>query len=364
MKILMAAPLRRKISPSITASRPRVIYEIVNELLERGHQVSILGTGDSNVPGAAIIPVIPNSFNELPAFENPFYAETSFLVKQVKKIEEIASDFDIIHNHTFPEFINLLAEDLIKTPMVTTIHAQATPELDEILSKFPNANLVSISYAHKKLFQKAKINYVVYNGIDTNLYAFSDKKEDFLLWIGRLSKAKDKEGNFMDPKGVKWAIKLAQETDSNLILSGNVEDEEFFNNDVKPFLNNKIQWIGPISPEQPLNKEEVVKLMQKAKAFLMTINWPEPFGLVMAEAMSCGTPIIGFDRGSVSELVVDARTGFVVSTKDGLGGLKKAVAKINTIDYQDCRRHVEKNFTIKKMVDGYENIYKKLLNVT
>lgn len=360
MKILITAPLRRKITPDITASRPRVIYELVKGLIERGHQVSILGTGDSFVPGAKVIPVIPKSFNELPAFENPFYAETGFLVKLAQKIKEIAGDFDIIHNHTFPEFINLMITDKIQTPLLTTVHAQATPELDEVLSLFPKANLVSISMAHQKLFKKAKINDVVYNGVDTNLYTFKEKKEDYLLWIGRLSKAKDKQGNFIDPKGVRWAIQLARETNSKLILSGNVEDEEFFKKDVQPFLNKKIQWIGSISAEQPLDKKEVVTLMQNAKAFLMTINWYEPFGLVMAEAMSCGTPVIGFDRGSFSELVVGNKTGFVVPPKSGIEGLKEALSKIETINPLACRKHVEENFTIEKMVANYEKIYQKL----
>lgn len=362
MKILIAAPLRRKIDANITASRPRVIFDLVTGLIKRGHEVSILGTGDSEIAGAKIIPVIDRSFNELPAFENPFYAETSFLVKMAEKLKAIGADFDIIHNHTFPEFINLMIADQISTPMFSTIHTQATPELDEVLSLFPTANLVAISKAHQKLFAKANIENVVYNGIDPDLYAFKEKKDDYLLWIGRLSKAKDKNGDFMDPKGVKWAIQLAQETNSKLILSGNVEDKEFFQKEVEPYLNDRIQWRGAVTSEQPLSKNEVVELMQNAKAFLMPINWPEPFGLVMAEAMSCGTPVIGFDRGSVSELVIDGKTGFVVSSESDIEGLKEALSKIETIKPSDCRKHIEENFTINKMVDNYEQIYKNLLS--
>lgn len=360
MKILMAAPLRRKIDANITASRPRVIFDLVTGLIKRGHEVSILGTGDSEIVGAKIIPVIDQSINSLPAFENPFYAETGFLVKMAESIKAVAADFDIIHNHTFPEFINLMVADQISTPMLTTVHAQATPELDEVLSLFPSANLVALSKAHQKLFSKTKIDNIVYNGIDTNLYAFQEKKDDYLLWIGRLSKAKDEQGHFMDPKGVRWAIKLAQETDSKLILSGNVEDGEFFQKEVKPFLNEKIKWQGEISSEQPLSKIEVVKLMQNAKTFLMPINWSEPFGLVMAEAMSCGTPVIGFDRGAVSELVIDGKTGFVVAPESGIEGLKKALLKIDTILPSDCRKHIEENFTIDKMVENYEKLYSQI----
>jgi glycosyltransferase involved in cell wall biosynthesis len=363
MKILVASLLKRAVNEKTLSSRPRIIYELVNGLVKKGHQVSILGTADSQIPGAITIPIIDKSFVELPAFENPFYAETSFLIRLTKKIEEIGNDFDIVHNHTYPEFINLLIADKIKTPMVTTIHAQATSELDEVLSLFNNTYFVSISEAHKKLFQKTKIFKVVYNGIDTNIYSYQEKKDDYLLWLGRLSKAKNPDGSFMDPKGVKWAIKLAQETNSKLLMSGNIEDMNFFNTDVKPHLNDKIQWIGPLSSELILTKPEIASLMQKAKVFLMTINWYEPFGLVMAEAMSCGTPVIGFDRGAVSELIVEGKTGFVVPPEKGIGGLKEALNKINQIKPQDCRDHVVKNFSTQTMVDNYEKTYQEIINL-
>lgn len=360
MKILIVSLLKRKINSQITAARPRMIYDLVCGLKEQGHDIAVLGTGDSYIPGVKIIPVIPKCFVDMPAYENPFYAETSFLTKQAKILEKIGNNFDIVHNHTYPEFINLLVADKLKVPVLTTIHAQITPQLDDILSEFNNIKncyFVSISEAHKKLAKKTKIWKVIHNGVDTNLYKFSAKKEDYFLWIGRLSKAKDKQGNFMDPKGIKWAIKLAEETNSNLLLSGNVEDREFFEKDVKPHLSSKIKWIGPVSSEQLLSKREVAKLMQKAKAFLMTINWYEPFGLTMAESMSCGTPVIGFDRGSVSELVVDKKTGFVVKAKEGINGLKKALKNIDKIKPEDCRMHIEKEFSLETMINNYEKIY-------
>ena len=239
MKILIVSLLKRKVTPEIPAARPRIIYEIASGLVKKGHQVSLLGTADSQIPGVKIIPVIEKSFIDMPGFENPFYAETAYLVKLAKKIEEIGNDFDIIHNHTYPEFINLLIAKNIKTPIVSTIHAQAFPEYDEVLSLFPECYHISISEAHKKLFQKAKIFKVIYNGVDTNIYFYQEKKEDYLLWLGRLSKAKNPDGTFMDPKGIKWAIKLAQETGSRLMLGGNVEDMEFYNRDVKPHLSDK-----------------------------------------------------------------------------------------------------------------------------
>ncbi len=362
MKILLASTIKRRVGIDVTASRSRIIYEIASGLVKNGHEVNLIGTADSFVDNVTTIPIIDKGFAELSGFENRFYAETSYLVRLCKKVEEIWSDFDVIHNHTYPEFINLFASERIKTPMITTLHAQATPEYDEVLSLFPNANLVSISNAHRSMFKKAKIQNVVYNGIDTQIFSFESKKNDYLLWIGRLGAAKDENNNFVDAKGVKWAIKLAQATGEHLVISGNVENPEFYEKEIKPNLSNKIEWLGPVSKEQKLDRAEIIRLMQKAKAFLMTINWEEPFGLVMAEAMSCGTPVIGFDRGAVSELVVDGKTGFVVSPSEGLEGLKKALQKISTIHPSDCRRHVENNFSVEKMVSSYEKIYQEVIN--
>ncbi len=362
MKILITSLLKRAVNKKTLSSRPRIIYELVRGLAKRGHDITVLGTADTQIPGTKTVSIIEKGFLEMPAFENPFYAETSFLVRLAKKVEEIGNDFDIIHNHTYPEFINPLVTRNIKTPFVTTIHAQATPELDSVLSLFPNTYFISISQAHRKLFTKTPVFKVVYNGIDTDIYSFQEKKEGYLLWLGRLSKAKNTDGSFMDPKGVRWAIKLAQETDSPLVLGGNIEDVNFYKKDVEPHLSDKIKWVGGISSELTLPKTEVAKLMKGAKVFLMTINWYEPFGLVMAEAMSCGTPVIGFDRGSVKELILEGKTGFVVSPDDGIEGLKTALSKIDSVKTQDCRTHVENNFSTEKMVENYEKTYEEIIN--
>jgi len=361
MRILIIPPLKRKITPKITAARPRMIFDLASGLKKRGHKITILGTKDSFVKGVKILPVIEKGWVELGPFENDFYAQTSFLVKQAKFLEKIGKDFDIIHNHCYPEFLNLLVEKNLKTPFLTTIHAQMTKKLDGVLSLFEKSCFISISKTAKKLAKKTKIFKVIYNGVDTSLYKFCPKKDDYLLWIGRLSRAKDEKGNFLDPKGIRWAMRLAKETDSKLLLSGNVEDSEFFEKDVKPYLSRKIKWIGPVSSEQPLSKNQVAKLMQKAKVFLMTVNLYEPFGLVMAEAQSCGTPVIGFDKGAVSELVIDGKTGFVVKPKEGIEGLKNALKNIDKINPEDCRKHVEKRFSLEKMVDNYEKVYYQIL---
>lgn len=357
MRILFLPLLKRKITPDVKSSRPRIIYELIQGMLKKGHTVDVLGTGDSIIPGAHMIPVVPHDWSSMPEYENMFYAETGTLALLAKKLKEIGNSYDIIHNHTYPEFINLLVASELKTPIVTTIHTQGFDLLDEVFHEFDDTYLISLSKAHKSLFKKTSIYRIVYNGIDTNTFTFQKKKDNYLLWLGRLSKAKDKNDRYLDPKGVRWAIQLARETNHRLILSGNVEDMDFYKTDVEPFLSDTIQWAGPVSSELSLPKEEIVKLMQNAKCFLMTINWFEPFGLVMAEAMACGTPVIGFDHGAVSEVIDHGKTGFVVNKTTGISGLKQALSQIHTISPEACRSHIEHNFSTEIMVSNYEKVY-------
>ncbi len=360
MKILFTASLKRKVTPDETSSRSNIIHQLASGLIKRGHTVSLLGTADSNIPGATILPVIERGWVDLPPAENQFFQETASLVKLNRLVLQHQYGFDIVHNHTYPDFFVPQLENELTIPLVTTVHIQATDYIDDTLSQFEKTHFISISKAHRKMFRKTTIHSIVHNGIDTDLYAFEAKKEDYLLWLGRLSKAKNEDGSFMDPKGVRWAIKLARETNSRLLLSGNVEDMEFFNTEVKPYLNDKIQWIGPVSHELSLSKTEVVKLMQKARAFLMTINWYEPFGLVMAEAGSCGTPVIAFDQGAVPEIIADGQTGFIIPSEQGIDGLKQALSKIDSIKPETCRQHIKTHFSVDKMVDAYSEVYKKI----
>ncbi len=362
MKILIVSTLKRRIDSDSFASRSRIIFELSSGLIKKGHKVSILGTADSNVKGAEIIPVLQRGWVDLPPVENEFLRETASLINQARKIVEIQNSFDIVHNHTYPDFFPSILQDELRIPMVTTLHALYDSYMEEVLSKSDKTYFIALSKAYKKLYKKAKIYDVVYNGVDTNLYTFKKEKQDYLLWLGRLPKGKNADGTFIDPKGVRWAIRLAQETGSRLLLCGACEDKEFFEKDVKPYLNEKIQWIGDVSSNQSLPIGKVVELMQNAKALLMTINQEEPFGLVMAEAMSVGTPVIGFDCGSVAEVVVNGKTGFVVNKDEGIDGLKEALGKISNINPEDCRKHVEENFTVDKMVENYEKLYKKIIN--
>src|SRR3990167_6634353 len=361
MRILIVSTLKRKVTPDFFASRSRVILQLARGLAEKGHAVSLLGTGDSSIPGVKIIPVIEKGWVDLPPVENEFLRQTANLIQLSQKIVEIQSNFDIIHNHVYPDFFPSIIEDKLKIPMLTTLHALYDFYMDDLLSTFKKTHFISLSNAYAKLYKKAKIYKTVYNGVDTNLYAYSEKKEDYMFWLARLPKAKNADGSFMDPKGIRSAIKLAQTTGMKLYISAPVEDHNFFEKDVKPHLNDRIQFVGEPTTEQSVPLTKIIDLFQHAKVFLMTINQQEPFGLTLAEAGSCGTPVIGFDRGAVPEVILNGKTGFVVPYEQGVDGLKDALEKINQIKPQDCRNHVVKNFSIEKMIANYEKVYLQIL---
>lgn len=381
MKILLVSTLRRPVREDVFASRSRIIYQLGDGLSKKGHEVTLLGTGDSHIPGVKIIPVIEKSLLSMPPVENPFLEAVAFQIQQAKMMVQLQDDFDVIHNHTYPDFFPHIVENDLHKPLVSTLHALYDPAyMDQTLSLFTRSYFVALSKAYANLYDKTKFFSVVYNGVNTELYAYSQKKDDYMFWLGRLPSGKNAEGSFMDPKGVRWAIELAEKTNQRLLLSGIVEDKEFFERDIKPHLNEKIQWVGGVTPEQSLPIEKVVELMQGARVFLMTVNQQEPFGLVMAEAMSCGTPVIAFSRGSVPEVIEDGKTGLIVNQADettnaewiikesGMPGLIDAVNKLYEMDQNEyaaiqeaCRKHVEEHFTIDKMVSSYEEVYKKLI---
>lgn len=362
MKILIVSTLKRNVSEVQFASRSRIIFEVASGLAERGHEVTLMGTADSKVPGVTIMPVLEKGWIDMQATENPFVRDASSLVLLGKTIAEVEKNFDIIHSHTYPDIFPTILDEYLIRPLVITLHAQATENLlPEAIAKSNKTYFIALSKRYSEIIGEEYIYDVVYNGVDSSLYSYNDTPDDYLFWLGRLPKGKNDDGTFIDPKGAREAIQVAQETNSRLYIGGIVEDPKFFENDIKPHLNEKIQWVGDVGSEQSIPIEKVVSLMQNAKAFLMTIRQEEPFGLVMAEAMSCGTPVIAFNRGSISEVVINGKTGFVVPPEEGIEGLKKAVKNIGSINRADCRKLVEEKFTVEKMVDNYEKVYERIL---
>lgn len=278
-----------------------------------------------------------------------FYAQ--FSVCQIL-LEHQKKSFDIIHIHKVDRALPLayLFPDI---NFVYTIHDPIYPWWAEMYRLFqtPNQHLVTISNAQRKTALDLKYFATVYNGIDLKFFPFSKQSKEYLLFIGRL----------FPPKGVNEAIQTAIKTKKQLQIIGPIEDPDYWKTKIKPYLGDRIKLINFI------DRNKLYHYYRQAKVFLMPIMWEEPFGLVMIEAMACGTPVVAFNRGSVPEVIKDGVTGFIVKPGD-VKAMTKAVQRIYDMpeeDYQKmrlaCRKHVEDNFTVEKMVDSYEKVYYQIV---
>lgn len=359
MKIAILAPLTRPPHPDTRGSRPRIVYDLANYLVKNGHEVTVYAAGDAKVPGR-LVSVIPQSVYNAPPAENPFYQHTIALAELVEKIHQDADQYDIIHNHVYPEFLPLLISREIKIPIVTTPHLYMWPEQVEILKKFSNTSFVAIADYQRKMGEG--INFIdrVYNGIEVDEFKFNEKPKDYFLFFGRIKKFKDENGNLIDPKGVLDAIKICQKANVSLYIAGNVEDKEFFEKEIRPHLNEKIKFIGKIDASGPIGFEEKVELYKNAKGYFFLSHWDEGCPLGPLEAMACGTPVIANRRSSLPEIVKDGQTGYIVEEND-IDAAVSAVKNIEKINRQNCHKWVEENFSAKLMAANYEKVYQKIL---
>ena len=281
-------------------------------------------------------------------FENEFNLKIS--KSSINYIIKNSHKFDLIHSHD--GLLSLSFANYFKCPLVGTFHTSVGKSMGWDMGNtrakiFKRSKIISLSYAQRREMPEAKFIGNVYNGtVDFTRYDLG-KGGDYLVWIGR----------FNPYKGAKEAIEVARKSGYKIILAGKIEPEEqaYFDKYIKVEIDQKkVIYIGEIGLEK---KNE---LLGGAKALLMPISWEEPFGLVMIEAMACGTPVIAFDRGSVREVVLDDKTGFIVKPGD-IDGMAMAVKKIDRIERKTCREHVKENFSIEKMVLGYEQIYSKII---
>ncbi len=346
LKIAQVAPLWETIPPKKYGGIEIMMDKIINELLKRGHEVTLFASGNSKTK-ARLRSVFPKSLFEMKV---DWYHRSQNLINAANAFS-MADEFDVIHNHAGDN--GLLFSEISKTPVLTTLH-NVLPGLKQkksdeyITMKYfsRKTNFVSISF-DQRTHTDIKFNYAgnIYNGINLNDFSFNPKPRDYFVWLGRIHHG----------KGLWNAVNAAKISKEKLIIAGNItceSDEKYFQS-VKPMIDGKkIKFIGEVGPKKKN------KLLGGAKAVLFPTIWEEPFGLVMTEAMACGTPVIGFNKGSVSEVIKDGVTGFVV--KDDKEMIK-AIKKIDKIDRAECRKHVDENFTIKKMVDGYERVYEKAI---
>lgn len=360
-----------------------LLTNLSNSLVSRGHEVSVFSTPDfktnAKLVGISLDGVIKplhiskfrNIEEDRKEWLDSEFAKRNFeLNVTIKAFEYVRQDkIDLLHcYHDSSLFFTHYFHSLFDFPVIYSLHDPLPPlecfEYSE-LSKFKTHMYISLSEQMRK--SNLKLNFIanIKHGIDVNHFSFSEQSSGYLLFMGRL----------IPEKGLHTAITASIRANSRLKIGTQFfkEDEKantYFINKVKPYLKNSL-----IGKPRMFNDEEKRLSYQQAKAFIFPIEWEEPFGMVMIEAMACGTPVIAYNRGSVSEILRDGLTGFIIDPdsedrpgkgtwvikKQGIEGLVEAIQRIGEIDRRACRKHVEDNFTVEKMGEEYEKLYTKII---
>ena len=335
MRIAMLSPIAWRTPPLRYGPWERMVSLLTEGLVKRGIDVTLFATGESKTK-AKLVSVIAKGYEE-----DREISPKVWECLHISELFERAGEFDIIHNQF--DFLPLTYTAITKTPVVTTIHGFSSPKILPVYRKYNDkAYYVAISDADRS----SELGYVatVHHGIDIESFTFNREPGEYLLFFGR----------FHWDKGAKEAIEIAKKTGKKLILAGLIQDEAYFDKEVKPHIDDKqIVYAGMADPE----KRDT--LLGNALALLHPINFEEPFGLSVVESMACGTPVIAFNKGSMPELIIDGKTGFLVSTVDDA---VDAVSRIQSISRKECRSHVEEHFTVDRMVDDYIKVYQKILD--
>lgn len=340
MRIAQVTPLWERVPPPAYGGIELVVSLLTDELVRRGHEVTLFATGDS-ITLAKLDSIHPRAIRLDPTVKEYQVYETLLL----NHVYQQAEEFDIIHSHM--GYAALPFAHRSKTPTIHTLHGRFTSDTEKIYSAARTQAYVSISDSQREPLPDLNYLATVYNGIDVDSYKFYAQPEEppYLAFLGRLS----------PEKGPHHAIEIAKRTGWRLKMAGKVDivDREFYETKLKPQIDGEqIQYLGEA------NHVQKNALMGGAVATLFPITWREPFGLVMVESMASGTPVIAMNLGSAPEVIADGKTGFLCETVEECIA---ALGRIEQIDRATCRQHVIKHFSVQRMTDGYEAVYREIL---
>jgi glycosyltransferase involved in cell wall biosynthesis len=335
MHIAMLSPIAWRTPPRHYGPWENVASLLTEGLVARGHDVTLFATADSQTSGT-LHAICPQGYEE----------DRSMIPKvweclHISELFEHADAYDMIHNHF--DYLPLTYTGLTTTPVVTTIHGFSSPGILPVYKKYNGkAFYVSISDADRS----PDLDYIktIHHGIDIKQFDFQPAPDDYLLFFGRIH----------HDKGARQAIEIARACNKKLILAGIIQDQAYYDQYAAPHIDNgKVIYAGSVGPA------ERNRLLGKAYALLHPIQFDEPFGLSVIESMACGTPVIAFDRGSMPELIENGKSGFLI---DNVDEAIEAVARIKEIDRAYCRRHLERHFTVDRMINEYIQVYEMILD--
>lgn len=334
MKIAVLSPIAWRTPPRHYGPWEQMASNVTEGLVQAGVEATLFATADS-ITSAKLEAVIGTGYEE-------DRTQDAKVVEclHISHLMEKAHQFDVIHNHF--DFLPLTYSQLIDVPMVTTIHGFSSACIIPVYQKYnTTSHYVSISHSDRS----PDLDYLatVYNGIRVDNFAFTEQPDEYLLFFGRIH----------PHKGTAEAIRIARQSNRKLLIAGIIQDQVYFDEQVKPFIGDQIIFLGPAGPERRS------ELLGKAYALLHPISFDEPFGLSVAEAMLCGTPVIAFDRGAMPELIQHEKTGFLVST---VAEAVEVVPEIDQIDRSYCQAWAASQFSQEKMAADYLGIYQRVLS--
>ena len=339
MRIAQISPLFEAVPPNLYGGTERVVSHLTEELVAMGHDVTLFASGDS-VTSARLQPVLPRAIRLDPTVRDWLAA----YMQMLEMVYRRADEFDVLHFH-----IDYFPFSLFKrqrTPFVTTLHGRLDlPEYAKVYNLFPDVPVISISESQRKPLPRLDWVATVLHGVPETLLTPRPVKPAYLAFLGRIS----------PEKGVDKAIRIAAAAGMRLKVAAKVDkaDQEYFDSQIKPLLAaGHVEFIGEINDSQ---KSE---FLSGAHALLFPIDWPEPFGLVMIEAMACGTPVVAFNRGSVPEVIDHGVSGFIVPDERAAIA---ALDRVAELDRATVRRHFERRFTARRMAVDYLEAYESLL---
>jgi glycosyltransferase involved in cell wall biosynthesis len=340
MRIAQIAPLYEAVPPPQYGGTERIVAQLTNELVRRGHDVTLFASGDSNTT-ARLIPCVTESLRRSTTAIDRLAPHIAMLAK----VAQMADQFDIIHNHA--DYLAFPFAQHWETPTVTTLHGRLDiPELPPIYQHYPKMKLISISNNQRAPLDSFGVHWVatVPNGVNLSTLRFDPRGGDYLVFLGRICEEKRPD----------LAVELARKTGIPLKIAAKVDpaDRDWHREHMEPLLADPlVEFLGEVDDQRKTD------LLCGAKALVFPSCWPEPFGIVMVEAMACGTPVIALRYGSVPEVIADGETGFICDTVDEMAA---AVNRLDEIDRSTCRAWVQEHFSAEVMTDGYEYAYSRV----